>query len=1708
MLEPLGSFRIIATGLVVAMAKLKHGITRARTGCWRFPAVGWLALGCAIVLGHLTAMAQSNPIPLTGGAVTKMITDYQRPYIYAIQAPVSGGLHGNLLFINTTNNSIDKTLAIGINPTDMTINGAENVLYIIDYGYNTTYRVDLNAQTLLSPFHLGTNLSTISGENAGRLIVVGPGQFFSYYGFVNTASGTLVNTPESSPFSDGDGEIDSAGANYYFGTAGSWPPVIAKWQIQGDYLGPVATISVQQQRYVNGYGSQNLILSHDNKRLFYNGNAYDTNLNNLAWLGAEVIACSASGAVVFTATQAFDGTAWLPMAALPVPATVSAVDGNEKSFWYYNSISNTIESLPLSLVQKPVILQQPTNQTVMNGNTAVIGVLAAGCSPLCYAWYFNGTNIAFTATNQINIEDFQTVNAGYYSVVITNIFGSISSASAAVSVSFVPPIFTSQPSNMDVAAGSNCILHASATGSLPISYQWRLNRLKIDGATNPVLNLTHVQEADQGNYDVVAVNGSGSTNSQLGYINVVGLAEALNTSNLDWINGGDVPWQVEFTGAHDGFADLQSGNICSGQNSVLQTTITGPGMLTFWWSINSWAGSGVNYLNFSVNGLEQAQITFITGWLQVTNYLGGGDQMLQWTFTQPIDSAASQAGYVDQVSFVPGGTPPYVAKNPTNQIVLRGSSAALNASALGTPPFNFQWQLNGTNMAGATNAALTIDNAQLSNEGNYTLVVSNAFGTTSTTPAFINVVDFTEAINGTNLVWNTGGDLPWFPETSVSHDGIAALQSGAISGGQRSTVSTTVGGPGTLSFWWKVSSEPNNDYVSFTLDGAEQARNSGQPNVWSQTTIYLTNGTHLLAWDYSKNATINYGTDAAWLDQVSFSLGATPVFIVSNPASLMVPRSSNAVFSVAAQGTPPFSYQWLFNGTHINGATNASLTLNGITWTNDGVYSVVVSNAYGMVTSSNATLAMIRSLVVGWGINSYGQTSVPWTLTNAIGIAAGYDNSMALKADGTVAGWGYDGWQETTPPNGLSNVVAIATSRAAAGAFSLALKADGTVFGWGNNAAKQTDAPAGLSNVVAIAAGQLHGLALRNDGKVFAWGNNYYGQTNVPAALTNATAIAAGYNACLVLRNNGSLVAWGDNTYGQTNIPSRLTNVTAIASGWYHCLALKSDGTITAWGNNSFGQTNVPVGLSNVVAIGVGQYHSLAVQSDGTVVAWGQNACHETDVPSGLNHAVAVAGGFDHSLALMQDGPPVIFTQPLSQTNYAGYTMFLSGNASGLHPLWFQWMLNGTNLIGATNSTFVLANFQPENAGIYSFMVSNALGSSVSSNAIMSVLTNSPLLLLQPTNQTCEAGSDIAFSVTVGAGPIPNIYQWQFNGTIIEGATNAVLTFTNVQATNQGNYAVSVNNGCGMVTSSNAYLTVVVVDLPTALNTPGWTWTTSVPAAWFGETNITNDGFEAAQSGLVPNGKSSALQATVTGPGTLTYWWMFPPLPGTYQSLYPNTLSFSSSQGNASASVYSTAGWQQKTIYLGAGQQTLTWNYSRFPFASPQSTGWVDQVSFTPGGTPPAFTSMSPDKYVRAKSSLALSVVAYGTPPLAYQWQLNGTNLLNQTNASLVFLGAQAADAGIYSVMITNGYGSITTNVTLWVGQFTLNAGSTNLSMATNGFRLTLDGVLTTNPVVVFGSTDLVNWLPVFTNPATTGSVQFLDVTATNMPTRFYRAQQ
>jgi len=102
-----------------------------------------------------------------------------------------------------------------------------------------------------------------------------------------------------------------------------------------------------------------------------------------------------------------------------------------------------------------------------------------------------------------------------------------------------------------------------------------------------------------------------------------------------------------------------------------------------------------------------------------------------------------------------------------------------------------------------------------------------------------------EAVNAPSLTWTTGGTAAWFPETTFSHDGVAAAQSGVIGNSQQSWMQTTVEGPGTATFWWCVSSESGYDYLNFLLDGTLQVRISGEV-AWQQKSLYIPAGSHEL----------------------------------------------------------------------------------------------------------------------------------------------------------------------------------------------------------------------------------------------------------------------------------------------------------------------------------------------------------------------------------------------------------------------------------------------------------------------------------------------------------------------------------------------------------------------------------------------------------------------------------------------------------------------------------------------------------------------------------------------------------------------------------------------------------------------------------------------------------------------------------------------
>jgi fibronectin type 3 domain-containing protein len=111
--------------------------------------------------------------------------------------------------------------------------------------------------------------------------------------------------------------------------------------------------------------------------------------------------------------------------------------------------------------------------------------------------------------------------------------------------------------------------------------------------------------------------------------------------------------------------------------------------------------------------------------------------------------------------------------------------------------------------------------------------------------------------------------------------------------------------------------------------------------------------------------------------------------------------------------------------------------------------------------------------VVAWGDNSTSQTNVPAGLNNVTAIAAGGYYSLARKTDGTVVGWGSG---QANAPGGLANVIAIS----AGDSHSLALKNDRTVVAWGDNSSGQTNVPVNLSKVFAISAGGFHSLVITN----------------------------------------------------------------------------------------------------------------------------------------------------------------------------------------------------------------------------------------------------------------------------------------------------------------------------------------------------------------------------------------------------------------------------------------------------------------------------------------------------------------------------------------------------------------------------------------------------------------------------------------------------
>lgn len=621
-----------------------------------------------------------------------------------------------------------------------------------------------------------------------------------------------------------------------------------------------------------------------------------------------------------------------------------------------------------------------------------------------------------------------------------------------------------------------------------------------------------------------------------------------------------------------------------------------------------------------------------------TNVPGATNSVLVLTNVQSAQAgsyysliASNALGTATSGNMTLGVVPLEVGIQPGSLVVLPGTNVTFTSSVIGNGPFGYQWQFGGTNLNGMTNSSLSLTNVQIGQTGVYSLIVTNAYGTITNTQAVLNVVPLMLAVQ---------------PQQQL------------VLAGTNTTFTATPGGQGPFGYQWQ--------FDGTNLDGA------------TNSSLVISNIQPSQAGFYSVMGSNSFGSASS----ANAALSVTPMLITSQPTKQTVTVGTNASFSVAITSLAPLYYQWQCNGTNVPGVNGNPLQLTNIQFNQAGSYAVIVTNMFGVSTSSSAALVVIPLAIV----------SGPQSQVGYLGLGATFSVVPVFQGPFDYQ-WQFDG----TNIQGATSAQLVLTNLgfSQAGQYSVTVSnaygatnsAQATlivrqVAAWGDTTYGETNVPADLTNAIMVAAGESVSVALTDQAKVRAWGLNNYGQTNVPLDLTNVVAIAAGYGHCLALRADGTVRAWGDyfdgSNYHPAVPPAGLSNVVAIAAGEYHALALRADGTVAAWGYDYYGETNVPAGLSNVVAISGGGFYSLALKTDGTVVGWGSQGWGETNFPPNLTNVVAISAGMYHGLALKGDGSvvgwgddstgatdiPLAVANPMAIEGGAFYTVALEANGS------------------------------------------------------------------------------------------------------------------------------------------------------------------------------------------------------------------------------------------------------------------------------------------------------------------------------------------------------------------------------------------------------------------------------------------------------------
>ncbi len=292
------------------------------------------------------------------------------------------------------------------------------------------------------------------------------------------------------------------------------------------------------------------------------------------------------------------------------------------------------------------------------------------------------------------------------------------------------------------------------------------------------------------------------------------------------------------------------------------------------------------------------------------SFIGGIDDVR--IYNRALSDSEVKALY--DYESVPTVQTPVFLVQPQSQSVNIGNDATFCVTLKDSGTYNYQWQFNEQNIAGATLNCYRANSVTAAmNGGRYRVIVSNSAGTVISDSATLTVVTPPPPVIATQPIGKT------------------------VQEGSNVSFVVVASGQGALVYQWQLNEQ--------NLPGATSA------------TLNLNSVKQNQSGRYRVLVSSPYGVTIS--DTVILTVNPNPPpAIVTQPIGKTVQEGANVSFNVVATGVGAITYQWQFNEQNLAGATGSTLNLNGVKLNTAGRYRVLVSSQYGVTISDTVTLTV------------------------------------------------------------------------------------------------------------------------------------------------------------------------------------------------------------------------------------------------------------------------------------------------------------------------------------------------------------------------------------------------------------------------------------------------------------------------------------------------------------------------------------------------------------------------------------------------------------------------------------------------------------------------------------------------------------------------------------------------------------------------------